>query len=386
MLVGLAWDRIQTMFSLPDLPTLRLCSLLASAAYGALFLILWARRRRETYLLHWGVSSAFYAFALVVFEFAYRLPSGVGSGVGFGLIAASDLLILSGMRRFDGERPFAPWMAAPLTATMVGAMLPGMMGLPPAEALALSRSTGSAGLAACVFVCALAIWMDARRDGALPRRIVAGALLAYLPGYALSIDVQLTAPLRPDLVSVAPLLLRQLLLGILNLGLLATPWERALRQLKDSVLRDALTGAWNRTALKQHEAALVLPEMSLFLIDVDHFKSINDTYGHAAGDAVLVAFSGRIQALAAERGGMFVRLGGDEFVMLAPTADDRDARILAEQMRAIPDPSTTGLPPYSISIGVSRVKPGETVLSQALARADASLYRAKARGRDQVAA
>jgi diguanylate cyclase (GGDEF)-like protein len=83
---------------------------------------------------------------------------------------------------------------------------------------------------------------------------------------------------------------------------------------------------------------------------------------------------------------MFVRLGGDEFVMLAPTADDRDARILAEQMRAIPDPSVTGLPPYSISIGVSRVRQGETVLSQALARADASLYRAKARGRDQVAA
>jgi diguanylate cyclase (GGDEF)-like protein len=374
------------MFSSPDLPTLRLCSFLASAAYGALFLILWTRRRRETYLLHWSLSSAFYALALVVFEFGTHLPPGFGSGLGFGLIAGSDLLILSGMRRFDGERPFASWMAAPLTATIVGSMLPLMIGLPPTEASALSRSLGSATLAVCAFVCALAIWMDGRRDGALPRRIVAGALLAYLPGYALSIDLQLSAPLRPDVASIAPLLLRQLLLGILNLGLLATPWERALRQLKESVLRDALTGAWNRTALKQHEGALVLPEMSLFLIDVDHFKSINDTYGHAAGDAVLVAFSGRIQALAAERGGMFVRLGGDEFVMLAPTADDRDAAILAEQIRAMPDPAITGLPPFSISIGVSRVHLGETVLSQALARADASLYRAKASGRNQVAA
>jgi diguanylate cyclase (GGDEF)-like protein len=178
----------------------------------------------------------------------------------------------------------------------------------------------------------------------------------------------------------------QVLLGILNLGLLATPWERALRQLRESVLRDALTGAWNRTALKQREADFAAPESSLFLIDIDHFKSINDTFGHAAGDAVLIAFAGRIQALAAERGGMFVRLGGDEFVMVAPTDDDHDARILAEQVRAIPDPSISDLPPYSISIGLARVQPGEISLSLALARADQSLYRAKASGRDQVAA
>lgn len=83
---------------------------------------------------------------------------------------------------------------------------------------------------------------------------------------------------------------------------------------------------------------------------------------------------------------MFVRLGGDEFVMLARTTDEADAYTLAEEVRAMPNPSLTGLPPFSISIGLARVAPNETSLSQALGRADMSLYRAKARGRDQVAA
>ena len=101
---------------------------------------------------------------------------------------------------------------------------------------------------------------------------------------------------------------------------------------------------------------------------------------------MLIAFSSRIDGLAARHGGKFVRLGGDEFVMLAQTSGDEEAHRLAEEVRTIPDPALSGLPSYSISIGLSRVLAGESSLSPALARADLSLYRAKASGRDQVAA
>ncbi|MBW8744417.1 MAG: GGDEF domain-containing protein [Sphingomonas sp.] len=372
------------MVSSPDIPTLRLCSLLESAAYAAIFITFWARRRDQTYLLHWGLSSVLYAMALFGFEYKPGPPTPLSSGMDYGLVALADFLLVSGMRIFDGKPAFRQWMAAPILATALAAALP-LAFVPGHAGLVVSHVLGSVGLGACMVISAIAILRGAE-DLAVPRRIVAIAMLAYGPGYIVSICVELWGSFGSTTLDLLPMLQDQVLLGVLNLGLLATPWERALRELKESVLRDALTGAWNRTALKQQETELALPTTSLFLIDIDHFKTINDTHGHAAGDAVLIALSGHAQALLAERGGMFVRLGGDEFVMAAPTADDSDARTLAERIRAIPDPVAAGLPVFSLSIGLSRVHADEKKLSQAMARADLSLYRAKASGRNQIAA
>jgi len=374
------------MVSSPDIPTLRLCSLLESAAYAAIFITFWARRRDQTYLLHWGLSSVLYALALFGFEFrpGASTPSALSSALDYGLVALADFLLVTGMRIFDGKPAFRQWMAAPIVGTALVVALP-IAFMPGHAGLVLSHVLGSVALGACMVICAVAI-LRSDEDIAAPRRIVGIAMLAYGPGYIVSICIELWGSFGSTRLDLLPMLQDQILLGVLNLGLLATPWERALRELKESVLRDALTGAWNRAALKQHDAELARPATSLFLIDIDHFKTINDTHGHAAGDAVLIALSGHVQALVAERGGMFVRLGGDEFVLAAPTTDDRDASALAERIRAIPDPVSTGLPVFSLSIGLSRVHADEKGLSQAMARADLSLYRAKAGGRDQVAA
>lgn len=372
------------MVSYPDIPTLRLCSLLESAAYAAIFIIFWVRRREQTYLLHWGLSSVLYALALFGFEFRPGGPTPLSSAMDYGLIALADFLLVTGMRVFDGKRPFQQWMVIPMLTTALAAAIP-LMVIPGANGLVVSHVLGSASLGLCMVICAAAILRDGK-DVGVPRQIVGLAMLAYGPGYIISISVEIWGAFNSTMLDMLPMLQDQVLLGVLNLGLLATPWERALRELKESVLRDALTGAWNRSALKQHDAELARPSTSLFLIDIDHFKKINDTHGHATGDAVLIALSCRVQALAAERGGMFVRLGGDEFVMAAPTADEAEARALAEQVRAIPDPGSTGLPPFSLSIGLSRVHADEATLSHAMARADLSLYRAKAGGRDQIAA
>jgi diguanylate cyclase (GGDEF)-like protein len=368
----------------PDVPTLRLCSLLESAAYAAIFITLWVRRRNQSYLLYWGLSSVLYALALFGFEFRPGAPTAFSSAMNYGLVALSDFLLVMGMRVFDGKAPFRQWMAVPILATALAVALP-LAFISGSTGTVASHVLGSIGLGACMVICAVAI-LRGGQDVAAPRRIVGIALLAYGPGYIISICVELWGSFSSSTIDLLPMLQDQVLLGVLNLGLLATPWERALRELKESALRDALTGASNRTALKQQDAELARPATSLLLIDIDHFKKINDTHGHATGDAVLIALSCRVQALAAERGGMFVRLGGDEFVMAAPTADDQDARALAEQIRAIPDPFVTGLPPFSLSIGLARVHADEASLSQAMARADLSLYRAKAGGRDQVAA
>lgn len=373
------------MLPTPDILTLRLCSLLASAAYATIFFVLWTRRRSETYLLHWGGSSALYAVALLGFDFMPGGATPLSSALNYGLIAISDFLVVSGIRRFDRKPGFALWMAAPVATTILVVGIPLIM-LPGALGLKVSHVAGSALLGACMVICACVILFGNRGEASIARRIVGIGLLAYGPGYVISICIEMGHAFSSITLDLLPMLQDQVLVGILNLCLLATPWERAVRELKESVLRDGLTGAWNRTWLKQHGAELASPITSLFLIDIDHFKAINDTFGHAAGDAVLIAFSSRIEGVAARRGGKFVRLGGDEFVMLAQTAGDEDAHRLAEEIRAIPDSALSGLPSYSISIGLTRVLAGEGSLSPALARADMSLYRAKASGRDQVAA
>jgi diguanylate cyclase (GGDEF)-like protein len=370
----------------PDIPTLRLCSLLATLSYATIFLVLWARRRNETYLLYWGMSSALYATGLLGFEFLNALYAPVGAALNYGIVALSDFLLLMGMRRFDGKRAFAPWMIVPIAGTMAAVAVPLMAIADPATAMMTSHIIGAVALGSCMVICACAILFGGDREAGTPRKIVAFAMLVYGPTYLLSIWIEIRGPLGAGMLDLLPMLQDQVLLGVLNLGLLATPWERALREVTDAAYRDPLTGAWNRTAFKQQEAALALPHNSLFLIDIDHFKTINDTYGHAAGDAVLTTFAARIEALARARDGMFVRLGGDEFVLVAPTTDDGDALALAEQVRTVPDLAGSGLPRYSLCIGLSRVHGGETTLSLAMARADRSLYRAKAAGRDQVAA
>ena len=155
---------------------------------------------------------------------------------------------------------------------------------------------------------------------------------------------------------------------------------------------DALTGLMNRRAF--HEACdrelaraerYKLP-ISLCILDVDHFKRVNDTYGHAAGDAVLVGLAKTLRAMA-RRSDLTARWGGEEFVLLFPQTADAGARIAAERVRrAVAEatyPSPVGDLSVTVSIGVSGARPPYT-LEDAAANADTALYTAKSRGRNRV--
>ena len=125
------------------------------------------------------------------------------------------------------------------------------------------------------------------------------------------------------------------------------------------------------------------------LLDVDHFKAINDSHGHAAGDVVLQGIAGRIMGTL--RGvDTAVRLGGEEFVVLMPNATlsqslaaaDRLREEIAQKPFAIS--GEEGSIPVTVSIGVVNAAAGEADLAALLERADKALYRAKAEGRDRV--
>lgn len=152
---------------------------------------------------------------------------------------------------------------------------------------------------------------------------------------------------------------------------------------------DPLTGLANRRGLDAAgERALAnarrfgLP-LSLVLFDIDHFKQINDTYGHAVGDRALQQFSALLRE-ATPDGVILARVGGEEFVMLLERVTIEGARLNAEAVRtALTAATLPGLPRLTTSAGVSGVSPKKG-LADAMRQADHALYRAKRSGRDKV--
>ncbi|TIC86032.1 GGDEF domain-containing protein [Crenobacter intestini] len=170
--------------------------------------------------------------------------------------------------------------------------------------------------------------------------------------------------------------------------------ERLRAQLAEQAVRDGLTGVFNRRYLDGFlPGALALARreggvLSVLLIDADHFKKINDGYGHASGDRVLKAIGAELSAMFRDSD-MVCRYGGEEFVVVlhdadAPSAELRAGR-LRRQLAALALAAEDGRPlRFTVSVGVAAFPLHGTNAQALLNAADAALYRAKADGRDRV--
>jgi diguanylate cyclase (GGDEF)-like protein/PAS domain S-box-containing protein len=176
---------------------------------------------------------------------------------------------------------------------------------------------------------------------------------------------------------------------------LANILATALGRLRDELrirheaVHDPLTGLANRTLLRDRlEHALARSEREgiatgVMFLDLDNFKQVNDAYGHASGDAVLVELAGRLRA-AVRPADTVARFGGDEFVVVCEAVDEHSALALGERLReAIRLPLLVAGAPHELSASIGVALGGGTP-DGLLARADAALYRAKARGRGRV--
>ncbi|MEX2482370.1 MAG: GGDEF domain-containing protein [Gammaproteobacteria bacterium] len=190
--------------------------------------------------------------------------------------------------------------------------------------------------------------------------------------------------LGEDELAVLEVLLCTLIYPLRN----ALQYEHAL----EIALKDPLTGVSNRASMGAHLAhhiSLALRQstsLSLLIIDIDRFKSINDRYGHIVGDVVLTQVAKRIVACTRTSDGVF-RYGGEEFVVVLPSTDMAGAELLAERIRAgIESLDIDALPPrvmITASIGVAHLENGDSQTSL-LQRADEVLFQAKRGGRNRV--
>ena len=167
--------------------------------------------------------------------------------------------------------------------------------------------------------------------------------------------------------------------------------ERAHNISTRAAQTDELTGLMNRRAFFEH--AQVLYEqcrhhqqpLCALMMDMDHFKQINDTYGHQAGDQVLRQIGGVITA-SFRQADVYGRLGGEEFAVLLPNTSLETARAIAEQLvKAIAGLPAEPVQGLSASLGVAYADAQEQDLHGLMNTADQALYRAKAQGRNQVA-
>ncbi|MCS6914333.1 MAG: diguanylate cyclase [Myxococcales bacterium] len=226
------------------------------------------------------------------------------------------------------------------------------------------------------------ILMTARTDFETRRR-----------GHKAGADDFITKPVNPDELAIR-------IDAMLRIKSLTEQLEAANARLAEMADTDGLTGVANRRRLDhmldlEHERSRRYKRpLALLVIDIDHFKRINDTYGHAAGDAVLKTVAAGIREML-RRSDVCGRYGGEEFVVIAPELTAEGAVVLAERIRKhvaamhIPAPGGQGDEPkiirVTVSIGVASFDQGaDAPIADLMHRADTALYQAKNQGRDRV--
>ncbi len=212
-----------------------------------------------------------------------------------------------------------------------------------------------------------------------------GGILVVCSGPA-PVEVKVAAAVTTSAIALATVATVTVLVGRLS---------RARQAAEAMAGADQLTGLLNRRGMRDGVATVVEGArrerhiVALVSADIDHFKRVNDTYGHAVGDDVLVGVA-RAMGRVTRADGMLVRLGGEELAWIATFPRPVDADRAAERVRAaVGSTATPGVPEVTVSVGVACAAPGDHVdavalLSQLMAEADRAMYEAKRAGRNCV--
>jgi len=364
---------------------------IALAAAAALYLAAEWRHVREASLLFWSAGFATITFGSTL---ALLRSSGVlliGIWFANGLLVTAHWLFVLGVARFTESRLSRSWY-------LIFAVWLGMLLLPEATWWSKVMLMVNSALVALLMLKASLLLRPHGKSlsvGAGQLRYVllghgvfylVKAIIAIMPGTL--IDLQ---AFRGEIIQVS---LVEGAMAIMMIALSMTGSERYRREKRIERLaaRDPLTALYNRRALEVR-APRLLEDVSvarpgaLLLIDIDNFKSVNDLYGHIAGDRLLITLSEMIRSLL-PNGSLAARLGGDEFVILLSDTSGEQIMALGELLRqrfhdaasqAFATPQAV-----TLSIGASLFDQPPASLGALIEQGDAALYDSKRGGRDSV--
>jgi diguanylate cyclase (GGDEF)-like protein len=378
--------------------------MLLNPGIGALlagaFLLLWLSQRGKPYILlaaaGYGLNAAAFFFQDIIFQ--YLIPPLANNGerilTNLMFLFSGWLLAAAVLGRY-GRRPNYPILAVSTVAAMlaVGWFLLAQPSV-PGRILSMNAALG------VVTIMIVVKLYPVRKKHMIDRLIFAVAILS-VANYVLRPLVVLTfaggmtsaTNFQHSLYWTTVQFTQPLIAIALALTLMVAIAIDLIEQLRQEARTDKLSGLLNRggfeaaatAALKRSQSGKGLPAC-LIIADLDHFKQINDTFGHSVGDAVIGLFGRHVAAMCSDD--MIAgRIGGEEFAVLLPGHEIQAARLFAESLRACPWDYWSGmLPPKvapSVSIGVCAAEPGAD-LHSLMNQADEALYDAKKAGRDQV--
>ncbi|MES2682390.1 MAG: GGDEF domain-containing protein [Pseudomonadota bacterium] len=376
-----------------DMRTLWVVIVIVYALLGGLQLVLWRLQRSETAMLFWGLSLLCCGLGALLVILRGVLPDWLSIGVANVLASLGYLMSTVGLLRF-AHRPVA-WVWVLSTPVLIGLLF---VFVPFFAQHAGPRVVLMAALLVLVAGINLGICWRAQRQEPLRLRQIAMTAFAVTGLFSIlraTVTVFYTPPadfMDPSKTQPLLMLIGLALLLFWNLSLMLMPGERLQNQLRRAAQDDALTnllnrGGFNGLARRQLERCRHSAKpASVLLMDLDHFKRVNDSHGHDAGDRLLCAFAETVRAQSRATD-LVARYGGEEFCALLPGADHQAAVVIAERIRqqfakvTVPvDDIALGT---TVSIGVAEIAAAETV-EAALLRADQALYAAKREGRNRV--
>lgn len=380
---------------LVDGRTLALVSGIGGLIMLTTMLGLWAGGRRERGLLHWAVGGLFYGLGYLtgylLLTFEPQIPGWVASSVANNLILIGHILLLLGIQAHLNRRVWYWALALPLLQAL-------SMNVPALRSWPTPFITDTLLMAAPDLIAGWLLWRSRAPGVTLIRRTTAvfiagfGLLLIARMFYIL-FSKSLIGSFDPHLAQILAFLGGMLFAFFVTMLLVLMVFREKELILRETARRDFLTGLRNRLALgdlsvrEYKHASRYRTALSLIALDLDHFKTINDHYGHSAGDQVLVDVAACMQKQLRESDLVF-RVGGEEFLIVLPHTAREAALEVAERLRK----SLLGLSwavdekqfGCSASLGVAQIALPEESWDQTVNRVDRALYDAKESGRNRV--
>ena len=372
-----------------DLPTLLAITVFTSGVAGCLLLFSWLQHQRIFALALWGSAFIIAAVATTLIIARGTISDFWSIVIGNAILAAAYEIIWSGVRNFENKR-------LSVVLTLAGSLTwLAACSIGPIYALPAARAAVMAAIA--ITYALLAVLELGRGNG---EEVSRWPIMLLLLGHAAAIPVRI--PLAGSATDPHPFHVHLLTFAIFEtlfvcicaaylFGGLAKDRIAARYQRASSI--DPLTGVANRRGFLQAAERIMVRTRfarrpaALLTFDLDRFKSINDKFGHPAGDTVLITFCHLATSLLRPTD-LFGRIGGEEFASLLPDIGRQDALLLAERLRAAFEATchTVAEQPFTttVSVGVAISDDASLDLSALLTAADQALYRAKAWGRNRV--
>jgi diguanylate cyclase (GGDEF)-like protein len=375
-----------------DINTLFLVTIYVEAILGLLLLFAWIQNSQISAVAWWGCAHLLRASSVVLFGMYGNVSEAISIDLANALLLLSFAVTWSGARVFDGRPPLPMYIVAGQVTGLIIAHLPTFSEIQ-------LRVLVASGIVTCyTWLTAYEFWRG-RSEPLVSRWPAIFMLFAHGSLFLLRTPLAAVLPWSPtnqvfDSVWLTVLSFEALLFTIaIAFILLAMAKERTEHRHKTAAMIDPLTGIANRRSFLQGGDDLMKRHASdarpaaVLLIDLDHFKSINDRFGHAIGDRVLQVFAdaatGTLRSC-----DLVGRLGGEEFAALLYDAGREKALALAERIRASFAEAAAEVDgrPVGATVSIGVVLNGEQPLDvpELLRQADQALYHAKERGRNRV--